>query len=136
MELRLFRESYTDEYTIGTLTVERELMFRTLELPWLGNKRTISCIPEGKYNWEIRYSARFGKHIHIKDVKDRTLILIHVGNTTSEIAGCVIIGTKRGKIKNKEAVMNSRKAMITLLQKIGDTKKGTITIVSAREPIK
>ena len=92
MKLRLFRESYTDEETTGTLTVERELMFRTLELPWKGNKRTISCIPEGTYEWEMRHSARFGQHIHIKDVPNRTLILIHVGNTTDDIQGCVVIG--------------------------------------------
>lgn len=76
--------------------------FKTLELPWKNNKRNVSCIPEETYQAEIRFSNKYGRHIHIKDVEGRSLILIHWGNYagsvnpktgTPDIRGCVLTGS-------------------------------------------
>lgn len=131
MHLTLNRETYTNEYTKGILYVNA-IIFRTLELPWLNNKKKKSCIPEGIYQWELRESVKFKKHILIKNVQNRNLILIHVGNTTLDTQGCILIGKKTGKTQGKEAVLNSRTAideLLTILSKT-NSKCGTIEIKS------
>ena len=114
MKLQLIREAYEDDHTRGTLYVNGT-MFRTLEPVWLNNEKNKSCIPEGTYNWELRESPKFKKHILIKNVQNRNLILIHVGNTTLDTQGCILIGKKTGTIAGKEAVLNSRTALEELL---------------------
>ena len=77
---------------------------KTLELPWLENAPQISCITERltPYKVVIRYSKKYGRHLHIKNVEGRSLILIHWGNyagsvnprtKTSDIRGCVLVGS-------------------------------------------
>lgn len=61
-------------------------------------------IPAGKYSVEIRdagrfhsrYSKKFNFHkgmLHIVDVPGFEYILIHIGNTDENTAGCLLIGT-------------------------------------------
>ena len=113
MELTIIREAYEDDHTRGTLYVNGT-MFRTLEPAWLNNEKNKSCIPEGTYNWELRESRKFKQHILIKNVPNRHLILIHVGNTTLDTQGCILIGKKSGQIQGQEAVLNSRTALTEL----------------------
>lgn len=131
MKLTLIREAYEDDHTRGTLYADGT-MFRTLELPWLFNEKNKSCIPEGTYKWELRKSEKFKKHILLKNVQNRYLILIHVGNTTLDTQGCILIGKKAGKIQGKEAVLNSRTALEELLTiiKNHNTTCGTLEIKS------
>ena len=131
MKLQLIREAYEDDHTRGTLYVNGT-MFRTLEPPWLNNQKNKSCIPEGNYEWELRESPKFKKHILIKNVQNRNLILIHVGNTTLDTQGCILIGKKAGKIQGKEAVLNSRTALDELLTILKTNKStwGTLEIKS------
>jgi len=63
-----------------------------LELPDKGNKRNISRIPEGKYKCVKRVSEKYGDHFHVKDVPNRTWILIHVGNFNTDTRGCILPG--------------------------------------------
>ena len=64
----------------------------TLELPWKGNKTNISCIPRGTYHISHRESEKYGNHLHVEDVKDRSYILIHVANYVSQLRGCIALG--------------------------------------------
>lgn len=64
----------------------------TLELPNRENKTNVSRIPEGKYEVVKRWSQKFGDHLHILDVKDRSYILIHIGNYYTDIEGCILFG--------------------------------------------
>ena len=61
----------------------------------------ISCIPEGRYVLERRHSHKFGWHLHVKAVPNRSFILIHPGNcANSELKGCIAPVSKitgRGK---------------------------------------
>jgi hypothetical protein len=61
-----------------------------IELPWLNNKRNISCIPEGEYILKPRFSKKFKHHLQLVNVPGRNLILIHPANDAkNELGGCL-----------------------------------------------
>ena len=101
MELVLIR-TYLLEGTNGQLMVDGQKICSTIELPWKDNQRQISCIPEGRYRLAKRYTPRFGYHIIIRDVPNRSNILIHAFNDAlAESKGCIapvttITGMGRG----------------------------------------
>lgn len=65
----------------------------TLELPWKDNKRMVSCIPSGTYTISPRKTGKYaGKAFHVENVEGREHILIHAGNYTSHILGCILVG--------------------------------------------
>ncbi|MFT4972889.1 MAG: hypothetical protein ACI9JY_002095 [Saprospiraceae bacterium] len=81
----------------------------TIELPWLGNQRSISCIPEGEYILQKRFSLKFKWHLHLKNVLGRDLILIHPANDNKkELLGCIALVTKLTGIAKGS---NSQKAL-------------------------
>ena len=65
---------------------------KSLELPWRGNKRNVSCIPRGIYHVAHRNSKKYGDHLHIEDVPDRDFILIHAANYVKQLEGCMAVG--------------------------------------------
>ena len=79
IDLVLKRFCYHPKGTLGVIEVDGE-KFYTVERPWLNNKPNVSCIPTGTYDMGWRDSPRFGETWHVKDVEDRTYILIHVAN--------------------------------------------------------
>tara|TARA_R110001606_G_scaffold259390_2_gene407130 strand:+ start:1594 stop:2028 length:435 start_codon:yes stop_codon:yes gene_type:complete len=98
---------YRKEQTEGELQIfdedsgALEFVCKTLELPWLDNQTSISCIPEGHYDVVPRTSQKYKEHLHITDVEGRSLILIHFGNYAGsvnpktgkpDIRGCVLVG--------------------------------------------
>jgi hypothetical protein len=100
---------YYPKQTHGTLTVYDEdsgdevFKCRTLELPDLNNQSHTSCIPEGFYDVVPRKSPKYGNHLHVTEVKNRSLILFHWGNYAgslnpntgqSDIKGCILVGQK------------------------------------------
>ena len=89
MELVLKR-SYFEKGTNGALFINGQFLCFTIELPWKDNHRNISCIPEGQYEIVARHSKRFQNHLHVQDVKGRSLILIHpANNALKELRGCI-----------------------------------------------
>lgn len=86
----LLERTYYKTGTNGVLSCAGGHLCRTIELPWLENKPRISCIPEGRYRIVQRWSEKFGFHLHILDVPDRSFILIHpANNAQTELAGCI-----------------------------------------------
>jgi len=63
-----------------------------MERPWLDNLKAKSCIPAGTYYCEKVNSPKFGKVYGLKDVPDRSHILIHAGNTPKDSIGCILLG--------------------------------------------
>lgn len=115
MNLTLARHTYRPDCTLGFMYDESgNFVCHTLEEPWKGNKRKISCIPEGEYNCNPYSSAKFENVWQIMNVPGRDKILIHSGNTTDDIEGCVLVGLTQGKLKGKDAVLQSRDAMLKL----------------------
>lgn len=94
MELHLIR-AYFFEGTNGTLTCEGKLICLTIELPWKNNEKKVSCVPEGRYTITKRYSKKYGWHLQLMDVRNRSLILMHpANNAIKELQGCIAPVTK------------------------------------------
>ena len=115
--LTLIRTEFTDKQVTGELITEYGKLC-TLELPDLQNQKRISCIPKGTYVCVYRYSDKYRKHYHVKNVPNRDWILIHTGNFHTQILGCILVGTEFADI-NKDGykdVVNSRLALNKLLK--------------------
>lgn len=82
--------TYFPEGTNGKLVYQGRLICYTIELPYKNNQPQVSCIPEGEYFIEKRYSKRFGWHFEILDIPNRSLILFHpANNALTELRGCI-----------------------------------------------
>lgn len=103
---------YFPEGTQGILEWNGNLVCSTIELPWLDNQRRISCIPEGEYILQKRFSPKFQWHLHLQDVPGRYLILIHPANDAKkELLGCIAPVTQHTGIGKGSC---SRKALTKL----------------------
>ncbi|MBP2281718.1 hypothetical protein H4V97_000036 [Flavobacterium sp. CG_23.5] len=81
---------YFPDGTQGMLEWNGTLVCYTIELPWLGNQRRISCIPEGEYVLQKRFSPKFNWHLHLRNVPGRDFILVHPANDAKkELLGCI-----------------------------------------------
>ena len=108
--IQLQRLQQSDLCTRGVILLGDELL-TTLELPWKSNSVGESCIPAGKYTCTKRISPRYGETYHITEVVNRTLILIHAGNTSKDTEGCILLGGSFGTLGYQPAVLSSRKAL-------------------------
>lgn len=132
MRAQLCREYYPKQ-THGTLTVYDEetgnevFKCRTLELLWKDNQRNVSCIPEGFYDVVARQSPKYGNHLHVTEVPNRSLILLHFGNYAgsmnpktghSDIRGCILVGEKFIDLDGDGLadITNSKKTMNRLME--------------------
>lgn len=89
MEL-ILKRMYLPEGTNGKIWLQQQLICMTIELPWNDNMIRKSCIPEGRYSLKRRFSERFGWHILIDLVPNRSLILFHPANDAlKELNGCI-----------------------------------------------
>jgi hypothetical protein len=107
---------YFPEGTQGSLEWNGTLVCYTIELPWLGNQRRISCIPEGEYFLQKRFSPRFKLHLHLRNVPGRDLILIHPANDAKkELLGCIAPVTQHsgiGKGSSSRIALEKLKSMV------------------------
>ncbi|RTY96960.1 hypothetical protein EKM02_14535 [Flavobacterium sp. RSP49] len=103
----VLNRTYFPEGTQGTIVWNGTLVCYTIELPWMHNQRRISCIPEGEYVLQKRFSPKFQWHLHLKNVPGRDLILIHPANDAkTELLGCIApvtlhIGIGKGSSSRK-----------------------------------
>lgn len=89
MELHLHR-TYFKKGTNGALFYNEQFLGFAIELPWLENRRIISCVPEGTYRLIPRFSEKFKHHLQLENVLGRSLILIHpANNALKELEGCI-----------------------------------------------
>lgn len=99
---------------------------QTIELPDNGNQKNVSCIPEGKYEVIKIYSPSRGKCFHILNVKDRSEILIHIGNYVAggkiDSQGCILPGESFVDINGDGLIdiAESTRAMQKLLKYLPD----------------
>ena len=124
--------NYEKHQTTGRfiLTENEDLLFESysLELPDLNNLRSKSCIPSGDYICKIEASPKYGMVFHVKDVKERSHILIHAGNYKKDTKGCILLGQKLTDINGDglRDVTNSRNT-VNKLESITD--EFTLTIL-------
>lgn len=110
MKIQLIRYNSQRDYTNGLLFVNKKFECHTLEDEYRSTKVWGETrIPSGTYNVELRniggknekYKRKFPEIHHgmlwIKDVPGFEYILIHIGNTDQDTAGCVLVGSSADK---------------------------------------
>ncbi len=109
MELILYRDTLTDESSIGTLWVNGELFSQTLEdldrglasdnpLTWGRKVRHQTAIPTGRYEVIMNWSNAFGRRLPLLlRVPAFEGIRIHRGNTPAHTSGCILVGQTRAE---------------------------------------
>jgi len=125
--LLLIRDSFTDKSVIGKLYLNAEFYGHTLELAWKENQKRISCIPKGVYEVKKRHTEKSKykyEHLHILDVPDRELILMHIGNYPKNSKGCILLGNTRAL----NFVGDSRKAFYKLMYDLGSFEEIELVI--------
>lgn len=123
--IRLYQTPIGDpKQTEGVLYLikDNKIIFecKTLELPWLNNKRRVSCIPAVKCKAVKHVSPKFGNCLWIKNVPNRSEILIHPANYVQQLLGCIALGNKHIDI-NRDGlidVADSKKTVNKLLNLI------------------
>lgn len=143
MNCMLVRHGYLSSVTLGHLYVG-SLALATLEEPWIKNSmgpggqprsglKHESCVPDGNYVLEPHSTV---KHPHTWALTNaalgvwhnavppsvgygRAAILIHTGNTTADIEGCILVGLRHGRIDGIDAVLESRAAFAQLQARLG-----------------
>ncbi|KMQ74019.1 hypothetical protein Msub_10190 [Marinobacter subterrani] len=120
--------AYTDRGVFGTLVTPNR-SYHLLERPWLGNRTSVSCIPEGVYTLGLRRSGVVerttgGQYLHgweVQDVPGRTYIMMHPANTIDDLEGCLAPGLSTGVLPDNHgtpqwAVLNSFAAFKMLME--------------------
>ena len=90
----LIRISSGADRTIGMIYQGETPICLSLELPWLDNKRNVSCIPAGVYDciWVVHPHWPKSPVALVREVKDRAGILLHPANLPGEIRGGIAPG--------------------------------------------
>ena len=121
----VLKRTYFNDATIGYLHIlgKDNPVWHTMELPDLDNQANISCIPEGTYEVKPYSSKKYPDVWEIQNVRNRSKILIHIGNWTSDTKGCILVGTQSGYMyKNsamQKAISQSRHALNNIKDTIG-----------------
>lgn len=119
MDKIVIKRTYKDNCTLGDASVLDDknntlFTFKTLELPWLDNKRGISCIEEGIYTCQKNtWQPKFGNHFDILNTRNRAGVKIHSGNFTHQIRGCILVGSKH-LFLDKDKITDISESKLTL----------------------
>lgn len=124
---RIIRGPSTDEGTFGLFSFGINNL-KSLELPWRDNLPKVSCIPPGTYECRLVLSPKFGRVYEVKNVPNRSHVLIHSANLagdeklgyTTQLQGCIAPHEKSGFMRNNKGVMQkagiiSRPALTRLM---------------------
>jgi len=136
--IRLYQQPFTEpKQTIGKIYVcqDNSIIYECycLELPWLNNQRSISCIPAGTYAGKKRKGAdspsRNYDHIHVTNVPNRSWILIHAGTYYTHTLGCILTGTGLKDVNNDTIcdVIGSHNALRELMRLLPQSFSITIS---------
>lgn len=136
--LVLNRYDENDRQTTGKIYVvddQNRVLFEcvSIELPFRNNEKRVSRIPAGTYIIKLRKSKKYGNHLHVTGVPNRTLILIHAGNFYFHTLGCILAGEKFVDINNDGLpdAVSSKRTMKKLMEYI--TEGTTILIQNMTE---
>lgn len=87
---------YLPDRTLGSFYRDDEVIARTLELPWLDNERSVSCIPENEYEVikQPPKESRPYAYFRLPFVDGRSGILIHRGLNPTHSKGCILVASR------------------------------------------
>lgn len=127
MELVLTRYSYGERHTSGILKAGPHC-FQSLELAWRGNRRNVSCIPEGVYPIVPNTHSSTPK-FNVEGVPGRLAIQIHSGNSIYDIEGCILLGMNLDTTSHRTPrVTRSRDALHALATYLHGMTQGALII--------
>ena len=140
--LRLTRFNYGPELpspaggTFGTVELPSGRKLYTVEPPWVGNKQSVSCIPEGVYKLQLRDSGvvnrssggEFKAGWEIVAVPNRTFIMLHPGNWPHNFEGCIGVGLSYSLLSGRLGVSASRDAFRLLMNELPVDEEHSIDI--------
>jgi hypothetical protein len=127
MNIKIIREIFTKQSTIGSLYIEDKFLCYTLEDFDRGMTKEMppskiealkvrgkTAIPSGKYKVVLSYSPRFKKNLPLLlNVSGFKGIRIHSGNKPEHTEGCILLGMSY----SKNEVKMSRFAMLKFMAK-------------------
>lgn len=130
MELKLIRETKTNDSTIGKLYINEIYHCYTLEDKEREVKiQNVTAIPKGRYEVIVNFSNRFQQQMPLLlNVPNFVGVRIHWGNYSKDTEGCILLGTT----KAVNMIGNSRTAyarFMSIINKVGKKEKIFITIV-------
>lgn len=97
METFTLQRVYLPTRVLGSIySPSGELICKTLELPWLNNDRSVSCIPEGSYRviYQQPKEGRPYEYFRLPTVPKRSGILIHRGTDVDDSKGCILCASR------------------------------------------
>ena len=130
MELKLIRETKTNDSTIGKLYINEIYHCYTLEDKEREVKvQNVTAIPKGRYEVIVNFSNRFQQQMPLLlNVPNFVGVRIHWGNYSKDTEGCILLGTS----KAVNMIGNSRTAyakFMSIINKVSKKEKIFITIV-------
>lgn len=118
MRLMLYRDTFTEESTVGELSVDGEFFCYTLEdydrKMEDGGKKEYgkTCIPRGTYDVVIDFSPKYNKDMpHVLSVPGFEGVRIHSGNVAADSEGCILVGSTKSKDFIGNSVVTFNKLM-------------------------
>ncbi len=151
MHLTLERFCYANDYTLGRLFIgpaNTHQPLATIERPWIqsatkGGRPYESCVPDGSYDLvpftrsngdEVvaLVNKSLGVFVNEDDLDPerggRFAILIHAGNWTKDVVGCIAPGMTHAIDENEHMVQRSRDAMKIIMDALADDSIDKLTI--------
>lgn len=104
MKLKIYRDTFTEESTIGDLSVDGSFFSYALEdydrKMEDGGKKVYgkTCVPRGTYDVVIDFSPKYNKEMpHVLNVPGFEGVRIHPGNMAKDSEGCILVGSTKSK---------------------------------------
>lgn len=121
MILELKRKIFTDDSTIGELSIDGKFVCYTLEDKVRDVKiQNVTAIPYGKYEIAITFSNRFKQYMPLLlNVPGFEGVRIHSGNKSTDTEGCILVGSS----KSLNFIGNSRVTYRSLFARIKEAAK-------------
>lgn len=116
MLVEIIRIESSEDGVFGLLRLDGRAQCLTLEPPDRGNTPNVSCIPAGRYVCRRVRSPRFGETFEVAEVPGRSHILLHAGNTGADTEGCILLGSRLGRVEGRRGVLASAEALRGFLE--------------------
>jgi hypothetical protein len=117
MEMLVTRQVFTDESTIGEMTIDGVHECFTLEDKVRDGEKVFgqTAIPAGRYEVTVSFSNHFQKKLPLlMNVPNFEGVRIHSGNKAKDTEGCILVGMTKGT----NVINNSRDAFNPLFARI------------------
>ena len=97
MEIKVIRETFTEDSTIGKMYINDKYHCYTLEDKVRDIKvQNVTAIPKGKYEVIINFSNRFKQLMPLLlNVPNFEGVRIHWGNYSKDTEGCILVGSTK-----------------------------------------